>query len=260
MPFADLREQRFYFEDSGGSGPAVVLSHGFFMDHEMFAPQVEALAGGFRVITWDERGWGQTSWTAPFTYYDLTEDCMALLDHLGVEKAVLGGMSQGGFLSLRAALGHPERVRGLVLIDTYSEGFEEQALGFFGGIRDELLANGFNDANASMLAGLFFAPGFDARYWIAKWRARPTSLLIDSFDCLMKLDDISDRLSEIACPALVIHGEFDASFPVATAQRMCERLPGCSELLIVPGAGHTSNLMDPEMVNARVREFLRLSA
>ena len=75
---------------------------------------------------------------------------MALLDHLGVEQAVLGGMSQGGFLSLRAALGHPERVRGLVLIDTYSEGFDEQALGFFGGIRDELLANGFNDANANV--------------------------------------------------------------------------------------------------------------
>ena len=84
MPFADVNGQHLYFEDSGGDGAAVIFSHGFLMDHEMFEPQVAALAPEFRCITWDERGFGQTEATAPFTYWDSAADCLALLDHLGI--------------------------------------------------------------------------------------------------------------------------------------------------------------------------------
>ena len=119
MAFAEVNGQRIRFEDSGGDGPAVILSHGFLMDREMFAPQVDALASAFRVITWDERGFGETQFDGrPFTYWDSARDCLALLDHLQIDRAVLGGMSQGGFLSMRAALLAPERVAALVLIDS----------------------------------------------------------------------------------------------------------------------------------------------
>ncbi len=104
MPFASVNGQRVFFEDSGGDGPPVILAHGFLMDHEMFAPQVAALTPEFRVITWDERGFGATEFDGkPFTYWDSARDCLGLLDHLGIDRAVVGGMSQGGFLSLRAA-------------------------------------------------------------------------------------------------------------------------------------------------------------
>ena len=106
------------YTDSGGDSPAVVLSHGYLMDSSMFEPQVAALAPEYRVISWDERGFGDTRATGPFTYWDSASDVIGLLDHLGIEQAVLGGMSQGGFLSLRAALLAPARVRGLVLIDS----------------------------------------------------------------------------------------------------------------------------------------------
>src|ERR1700679_3981509 len=121
MAFAEVNGQRIRFDDSGGEGPPVILSHGFLMDREMFAPQVEALSGEFRVITWDERGFGETEFDGrPFSYWDSAQDCLALLDHLDLDQAVIGGMSQGGFLSLRAALLSPDRVRALVLIDTQS--------------------------------------------------------------------------------------------------------------------------------------------
>src|SRR2546421_8047375 len=126
MPFADVDDQRIFYQDSGGSGPVVVFSHGFLMDHEMFAPQVAALSHEFRCITWDERGFGQTEAHGPFTYWDSGRDCVALLDHLGLDGAVLVGMSQGGFLSMRAALSHPDRVKGLALIDTQA-GVEAEA-------------------------------------------------------------------------------------------------------------------------------------
>ncbi len=105
MAYAEVNGQRLYYEDSGGDGPPVILGHGFLMDHEMFAPQVAALAPEFRVITWDERGFGLTEFDdKPFTYWDSADDCLGLLTHLGIERAVVGGMSQGGFLSMRAAL------------------------------------------------------------------------------------------------------------------------------------------------------------
>src|ERR1039457_2529062 len=118
MPTATVNGTEIAYADSGGTGPAVLLSHGFLMDHTMFDPQLAALAPEFRVITWDQRAFGATRAAGPFSYWDSARDALALLDHLGVDRAVLGGMSQGGFVSLRAALLAPQRVRALVLIDT----------------------------------------------------------------------------------------------------------------------------------------------
>src|ERR1700728_1622672 len=126
MPTAAINGIQVSYTDSGGDGPAVVLSHGYLMDASMFDAQVAALAPEYRVITWDQRGHGGTPAPGPFSYWDSASDVLALLDHLGIEQAVLGGMSQGGFLSLRAALLAPQRVLGLVLIDSQG-GTEEEA-------------------------------------------------------------------------------------------------------------------------------------
>src|ERR1700757_3225316 len=155
MPFADINGQRIRFEDTGGHGMPVILSHGFLMDREMFAPQVEALAPEFRVITWDERGFGETEFDGqPFTYWDSARDCLALLDHLGIDAAVLGGMSQGGFLSMRAALLAPARVRALVLIDTQSGTEDAERLPQYRQMQKTWLQVGPVDELANAIANL----------------------------------------------------------------------------------------------------------
>ena len=107
------------YEDIG-SGPVVLLVHGLLMDRTMFASQVDSLADRYRVITPDLRGHGESEHRAQaYTQWDLMEDHVALLDHLGVERAVWGGVSQGGFQTLRAALRHPDRVAGLILIEPF---------------------------------------------------------------------------------------------------------------------------------------------
>src|SRR5262249_57125269 len=111
MPFFENASHRLYFEDSGGTGPAVLFSHGFLLDHSMWEAQVRALAPAFRCLTWDERGHGMSECLGSFDYYDSAADAIALLDHLGIEQATLVGMSQGGFLSMRAAWKVPARVR-----------------------------------------------------------------------------------------------------------------------------------------------------
>lgn len=259
MPFADVNDQHIYFEDSGGTGPAVIFSHGFLMDHEMFAPQVEALRDEFRCITWDERGFGQTPATAPFNYWDSADDCLALLGHLGIDAAVLAGMSQGGFLSLRAALRAPERVRGLVLMDTQSGTEAVEARPLYQGMHDQWVREGPSDELAGAVASMILGD-HDPAPWIAKWKAAPKEDMTLPFDCLMERDDITDRLGEINAPAIIFHGEADVAIPMALAEALQAGLPNCVGLVRVPGAGHAANLSHPEVVNGPLREFLRTYA
>ena len=175
MPYAEINGQRIYHEDSGGQGFPLVLAHGFLMDHEMFAPQVAELGSTHRLVTWDERGHGQTETTAEdFTYWDSAEDLRGLLDTLGIARAVVGGMSQGGFLSMRFALRYPERVVGLVLLDTESGLEDPEKLPQYEMMTDVWATEGPSDMIADTVAAIIIGPGRpESPAWMAKWKARP---------------------------------------------------------------------------------------
>src|SRR5215472_10676876 len=199
MPTAAVNGIHISYAESGGAGPAVVLSHGYLMDQSMFDAQVAALAPEFRVITWDERGHGGTSAAGPFSYWDLARDVLALLDHLGIEQAILGGMSQGGFLSLRAALLAPQRVRGLILIDSQAGKEDEASRAGYEQLHQTWLDQGPGPVQ-EIVAAIILGPGqWDS--WYAKWaeqyaRWAPDNLgqLTWPFRCLMDREDITGRL------------------------------------------------------------------
>src|SRR5690348_2419155 len=171
MSFASINGQKIHFEDAGGKGLPVILAHGFLMDLEMFAPQVAALAPEFRVVTWDERGFGATEFDEkPFTYWDSARDALALCDHLGIERAVFAGMSQGGFLSLRVALIAPERVRGLVLIDTQADAEHPDKVELYGDMIEAWVNVGPGDELANIVAGIIIDDEVESPRWIAKWQ------------------------------------------------------------------------------------------
>ena len=258
MPYAEVNGQRLRYEDTGGDGPPIIFSHGFLMDREMFAPQAAALAPEFRVIAWDERGFGQTEFDGkPFTYWDSARDCLALLDHLGIEQAVLGGMSQGGFLSLRAALLAPARVRALVLIDTQSGVENPELLPAYRQMQETWLQVGPVPELAQAIADLIIAAPDVTPIWIEKWQQLPRESMREPGNTLFERDDITDRVGEIACPAIVFHGTEDRSVEMHLAEDLSERLPGCVGLVRVDGAAHASNLTHPEVVNGPMLEFLR---
>ena len=258
MPFAEVNGQRLRFDDSGGDGPAVVLSHGFLMDREMFEPQVKALAPEHRVITWDERGFGETEFDGqPFTYWDSARDCLGLLDHLGLDDAVLGGMSQGGFLSMRAALLATERVRALVLIDTQAGPEDPERLPTYRQMQQTWLEAGPVDELTQAVAQLILGDPAINDVWIEKWRAAPRESLKAPGDCLFDREDITDRLGEIDCPAIVLHGTADLSVEMEKAEALCRGLSGCRGVVRIDGAPHASNLTHPDEVNGPLLEFLR---
>ena len=260
MPFASVNGQQLYFEDTAGTGPVVVFSHGNLMNSQMWAPQVEALRGEFRCVVWDERLHGRTKDDGDlYTYWDSADDLLGLLDHLGVEQATLVGHSQGGFLSLRAALRAPERVKALVLIDTAATAWPQQVLAQMSGVRDGFRDRG-PDAVAPVLLGLLLGQPEIHEHWLQAWREQPQQRLADAVAVLMGVDDISGRLGQITQPALVVHGEADQSIPPALGQLLRDRLPGASDLIEIPGAGHTPSLTHPDQVNGPVAAFLRRRA
>jgi pimeloyl-ACP methyl ester carboxylesterase len=259
MPFADVNGQHIYFEDSAGSGPPVIFSHGFLMDHEMFAPQVEALSDEFRCITWDERGFGQTPVTGHFSYWDSAADCLALLNHLGIEQAVLGGMSQGGFLSLRAALTAPDRVKALVLIDTQAGVEDPDVLAGYDAMHDEWLANGPGNVQ-EIIAGLILGGGCDPSPWYAKWATLPRESFTYAYSCLVKRDDLTARLPEISSPAIIFHGDQDQAIGMDRAEALRDGLGNCDSIVAVKGAAHAANLSHPDQVNGPLAEFVRKHA
>lgn len=257
MAFAEVNGQRLAYDDSGGDGPAVAFSHGLLMDRSMFAPQVRALSDRYRCISWDERGHGETGPAAEeFSYWDSADDLQALLTALGVEQAVLVGMSQGGFLSLRAAIAHPSLVRGLVLIDSQAGLENPDHLPGYQAMLEAWIAQGLSDDAAGAIAYLILGEGWPGTpEWIERWRALPRGGLATTFQALTSRDDLTDRLSEIEVPALVIHGDADASIPLERAQVLADGLPQ-AELAVIAGAGHASNLTHAEQVNAYIERFL----
>lgn len=254
MPNALINGVTLYYEDMGGNLPAVILSHGFLMDHEMFAPQVAALQSTHRVITWDERGFGGTVAIDEFTYWDSAKDVIGLMDYLGIDSAVIGGMSQGGFLSMRVALTAPERVLGLILLDTQA-GLEEPGSdeGYML-MHDTWMEHGPEPVQ-EFIASLILGPG-EWPEWFAKWAALNKESFSRAFRCLLHRDDITARLGSITCPALVVHGDADAAIPLSKAEVLRDGLGGKVQYVVVAGGPHAANLTHPEPVNAAITHFL----
>ena len=259
MSIATVNGRRVAYEDTGGDGPVVIFSHGLLMDREMFAPQVEALRGEFRCIAWDARGHGESDpATESFTYWESAEDMFALAEHLGVSQAFLVGMSQGGFLSLRAALKRPDFVLGLGLLDTQAGEEEPEMVQNNEAMAHVWKEHGLNDDLAEIIAAIIMSPGYAGNAeWIAKWKQYDRAYVEWPIAPLHNREDIHDRLSEIEAPAIVIHGSVDAAIPVDKAERMCAGLRNCEGVVVIEGGGHAANLSHPEPVNAALLDFLR---
>lgn len=259
MPYASVRGQEIFYEDTGGKGPVVLLAHGFLMDQSMFASQVRVLSPDFRVVTWDERGFGQTRWDGqPFTYWDSADDALGLLDHLGAERAIVGGMSQGGFVSLRVALRAPARVAGLVLISTQAGVDPPEVIAGYRQMTDTWIAMGPIDALVSSIATIILGP--DRAHWepwVSRWRAMPREQLRAPATCLFERDDITARLGEIAAPAIVFHGTADHAIPMARGEALHRGLSGSRGLIRVEGAAHAANFTHPDAVNPALVDFCR---
>lgn len=260
MPLADNRGQSIFYEDAGGGRP-VVLGHSFLCSGRMWRKQLPALAGHHRVLNLDLRGHGRSGDVMQgCSLYDAVADVVAVLDQEGIERAVWCGLSIGGMVALRAALTCPERVSGLILLDT--DAGAETALR-----KLKYRAMGLGTRLLGMrpflppVARLMFGPTTfrDNAALVHEWNREFASVRLPSvlrvLDALLERDSVLPRLGEIRVPALVVVGEDDRSLPPPLSQRIHDGLPD-SRLARIPAAGHLSVLEQPEPVTRAMLEFL----
>lgn len=235
----------------------MVLLHAFPLSGEMFEPQWSVLQGRARFIVPDLRGFGESGpGSGPSEMGAMADDVLALLDHLAIDAAVVGGVSMGGYVSLALLRNDPSRVRALVLADTQSSADDAAALAVREATAREVLAKGPSVLVplAEKLLGPAASPGVRAR--VGAWIAAASAQAIAAAQRGMALrPDARDILARFGGPVLVVVGSDDVLTPPAKARAMAELVPG-AELVEIPRAGHLANVEAPERFNAALARFI----
>ena len=242
-----------------GDGPPLVFLHGATSDGRLWQPQLEGLADEFTVVAWDEPGAGGSSDIPDdFELADYAGCLAALIEHLELGAAHVAGLSWGGTVALELYRRRPELVATLILMDTYAGwkgSLPAEEVRARAELTRQMLATP-PESFAPILPGLFAGdPPAEHLALLEEVGAavRPKTMGVQL--SLMAETDLRDVLPTVAVPTLLIWGELDARSPLAVAHQF-ERAIRQARLVVIPDAGHVSNLEKPEEVNAAIREFL----
>jgi len=250
MAVLDRPAGRIHYEITGSGSRVLLLTHGYGATSAMFRDNLAALAAtGYRVVTWDIRGHGASDYPADpasYSHANALADMAAILDQLGQRRAVLGGHSLGGYLSLDFALRFPDRVAGLVLIGT-GPGFRNDAARDEWNRRAERTAARLAERGLSALGSSAELRGVEHR--------DATGVIQAATQTLAQRDaHVIDGLPRIQAPALIVVGAEDAPF-LGAADYMAAKMPQARKV-VIPDAGHAPNVSQPGLFNAEVSRFL----
>jgi 3-oxoadipate enol-lactonase len=248
-----------------GIGRPVVLIHGYPFNRSLWSEQVTALSNSYRVIAPDLRGFGETDSAAgPATMNRMAHDVAELMDQLEIPRAVIGGLSMGGYVALAFYKQFPSRVRGLVLADTRAQPDTEEAKQTRAQQAEQAMSEGTAGIADAMLPKLLTPDTVSKRPEIVI-RVREMMLKTKpegAASALMGMAEREDQtplLSQISAPSLILVGAEDAITPVADSEKM-HRAISDSRLVVLENAGHVSNLERTEQFNHALLGFLRASA
>lgn len=257
MPFADVDGKRIHYRDGGGSGPALLLFHAFPLDGRMW--ERELAQSRFRVIAPDLSGSGQSTVPEDPGRYSVdtwADEGRAVLDACGVEKAIVGGCSMGGYVSFAFLRRWPERVEGLLLVDTRADADGEEARKGREASQAEVRARGAAPFVERMRSRLLSPTSQQNGALVERVTAlmdQPAAGIVGTLEALKNRPDASPQLADVRVPTVVIVGESDIVTPPALSEVMHRAIPG-SRLVVLPRAGHLANLEAPEAFD-RALEF-----
>jgi 3-oxoadipate enol-lactonase len=260
---ASLNNIHIAYSDHGIGLPVIFL-HAFPLNRTMWDREIAALLDEqrYRLVSLDWRGFGESDVVGEITTMDvLAGDIVALMDHLGIEKAVLCGLSMGGYVAFACWRQYAQRIGGLILADTrpVADTPEAQA-------NRENLARLAEMQGTTAIADLQLPrlisdytrqhdPLVETRIRQMINAATPSGIAAVSRGMARRADS-SDLLAGISCPTVVITGQQDAIIPPSEAQAYAERIPG-AQFAVIPNAGHLSNLEQPDIFLATISSFLR---
>jgi 3-oxoadipate enol-lactonase len=247
-----------------GAGWPVVLIHAFPLNADMWRPQLERVPEGSRFIAPDVRGFtpglAAIESTTSITVDDMAEDIAGLLDHLEIDRAAIGGLSMGGYITFALLRSAAERFSAVILADTKAQpdtpaGREDRRK-----MIDLVHSGGARAVADLMLPKRLSATGDRTHPELESGvrrmiEAAPAASLASAIHAMMHRPDSTAELDRISCPVLVLAGEDDAVTPVADAEAMQQRIVR-SRLVVVPRAGHLSNLQSPDAFSQALADFL----
>lgn len=265
MPQAEINGAELNYELTG-DGPAVVLVHEGVCDLRMWDELVEPLAREFTVLRYDMRGYGES--TLPSGPFSQIRDLLSLLDHVGIERAALVGVSYGGRVALDTAFTAPDRVTALVLAAPGLRDHEwSQAVREFGDEEERLLDAGDIDAATELNVRLWVdGPGRGTDAVAEEVRDRVRQMQRRAFEIQVAAYEstpppgpeapLDVRLSEVAAPTLVIVGDADVPDLLEIADRLGNELPN-SRTVVLENTAHTIPLERPDEFRDLTLDFLR---
>ena len=261
MSVVKLRDVQIAYDDVG-AGEAVVLLHSYPLNRTMWRAQIEVLRNRYRIITPDLRGHGETIMRAQdvATIEEMAKDVAALMDHLQIERATIGGLSMGGYVTLAFYHLFRDRVRALVLADTRAESDEEEGRRKRETNAQRALKEGMeplaDESEKKTLAPQTRSnnPELVARVRQMMLKTKPEGAAA-ALRAMAERCDHRDLLSKINVPTLIIVGSLDEITPISNAEQTHKAIKN-SRLVVIAGAAHFSNLERPEAFNRALEEFL----
>jgi 3-oxoadipate enol-lactonase len=263
VPLLDCNGAKIWYESTGDGPETIVFAHGLLWSGEMFAAQVAEFSKRCRCVTFDFRGQGKTPVTASgYGMDELTNDAAALIETLAVGPVHFAGLSMGGFVAMRLGARRPDLVRSLILLETSAGPEPPEKIGKY-----KLLALvgrwlGFGVV-ASQVMPIMFGQTFvqdparkaERDPWRARLIANDRLGVQRALGGVIARASIEDELGKITAPTLVIVGDEDVATVPAKAERIRDGISG-AKLVVIPHAGHSSSIEEPQAVNAAIASFL----
>jgi len=249
MPKLNRNGVNIYYEVHG-AGPVLLLTHGYSATAQMWKGNIAALANKHTLVTWDMRGHGQTDYPADQSAYSeeaTVADMAVILDAVGAKKAIVGGLSLGGYMSLAFYRVHPERVSALLIIDT-GPGFKKDDA------RETWNKRARETGERYDKEGLAVLKSGSAERAYAVHRSADGLANAARGMLAQKNSAVIESLPNIKVPSIVIVGANDTPF-LAASDYMAAKIPGCKKA-VIPNAGHAANIDQPQAFNEAVLGFL----
>lgn len=262
MPHVFLRAGKVDYHDHGGDGIPIVLVHAFPLNSTMWQGQIDALGGNHRFVTVDLQGFGASDAPEDESGYSMGEfadQIKAVVDEIGADKIVLVGLSMGGYIAFEFWRRYRDKVAGLVLADTRAEADPQEGKDKRTTQQKQVREQGTEGLIDALTGALLGEKTRTSKPEVVdaakKSMANPPAGFIGALEAMKNRPDSSEDLSSIDVPTLVIVGENDGVTPPDAARKIHEHVGG-SQLVVIPEAGHLSNLEAPDDFNRALSDFL----
>ncbi|HJS00153.1 MAG TPA: alpha/beta fold hydrolase [Flavobacterium sp.] len=249
------------YNDIGEGSIPMLFIHGFPFDKSMWKVQLDALKLSNRVIAYDIRGFGKSKdETTPLSIDLFTEDLIAFMDNLKIEKAIICGLSMGGYIALNTIKKYQERLEALILCDTQCIADSPEAKEKRYATIEKIESEGKENFNENFIKNVFHPDSLVNKKEIVEnlknvVSANSKEIIVAGLTALAERSDSCSILKDIKIPTLIICGKDDITTPLAQSELMYKQIKG-SSLKIIDNAAHVSNLEQPDEFNKHLQDFL----